>query len=174
MCAAALILAVAGLAAVQVQSASATMCMVDCWDDGGGWSGGGGLGGGDGGGDPNDGVGGGSGGGQVGGVPDNSPSGTGWGDPRLPTGDAGTGGSEDAGTGGSGDAGTTARQHEACLVNVDSRLIMCQYRGNLACSVIGGKIGGGKGGAVYGACYAIYDQTCRHQQATDVESCTRT
>ena len=95
------LLAVAALATVQAQPASASMCMVDCWDDDGGWAGGGGLGGGDGGGDPGDGIGGGSGGGPVGEIPDHSPSGTGWNDPRLPPADNGG----NAGTGGSGSAG---------------------------------------------------------------------
>ena len=76
---------VGGLTTVVVaQPAQAAMCMVDCFDEDGGWQGGGGLGGS---GDSGDGPGG-SDGGRVGGGgyagfnPDSTaPDGTGWSDP---------------------------------------------------------------------------------------------
>jgi hypothetical protein len=169
MCAVGLLLAVAGLAAVQVQSASADMCMADCWTDDGGWSGGGGLGGGDGGGDANDGVGGGNGDGPVGGVPDNSPSGTGWGDDRLANDeDAGTGGSGDAGTGGSGDAdvqpeGITFGDDEVEPIVVDGPprdqeyYDACMVRREWFCDAAG-VISAAQGGPIYG--YGV-KQVCR-------------
>jgi hypothetical protein len=158
--------------------ASAAMCMVDCWDEGGGWAGGGGLGGG---GNTGSGAGG-SDGGRVGGGgyegynPDKTaPSGTGWDDSRLPH--KPPAGSGEEGTGGSGDAGSdpdSMPDYKSCLIQVDQDLTWCQLRGNLVCSLVGAKVGGVSGGGVYGLCYAGYDQMCRQQASVDADSCEKT
>lgn len=180
-CALLLTLLGAGLA-LAAPPATAAMCMVDCWDEDGGWAGGGGLGGGN---DTGSGAGGSDGGrvgsgGYEGYNPDTTaPSGTGWDDPRLPPHDGKDAGTEDAGTGGSGDAGTTTQapdddvDYKSCLINAEQRLTLCQYRGIAVCGLAAG--GTGSAGPIAGTiCGIAYDQVCRVQQSVDVSSCQET
>lgn len=72
-------------------------------------------------------------------------------------------------------------QYQQCLATAADWATQCQDRGNIVCSVVGGKvggeIGGGKGGAVggaiYGMCDAAYNQMCREGQAVDVGECNQ-